>query len=433
MDETKVLELLHKAAIKIEGVKEAKRLYGSQIAPDFRIFDYLRDDEMGLSKCIGDLLNPASKHSQGDTYLNLFLSFIDNSIEKQNSNNLDAGVEVIAEIQNFLQWENVVTDNCKMKLEHSTPESRRIDIHLQFMSGEVIGIENKPWAGDQLNQLSDYAKHLKDQAIDKEWLLIYLCNSEPDINSISQDERNKLESQGRILTLTYKELIDWLQQCINITKANVVRVFIEELIKFIKKEINREADMELTNQLSIVIQNHFDVAMQIANSIDEVKRNLLAKLKLDLSSKALEKGYKFNWKNALDSKWSTYSGFGFNFSVEPMFEFEVWFEFSESNLNGFYWGVRKKDNNVERNIDLWNKLNLFMATKYGPSKATAWWPWWSYYHAEDDFRNWEVSSKPWQAIQNNTLADKLITIVSEVHEYFSVNNNIRLINRDLLE
>jgi hypothetical protein len=38
---------------------------------------------------------------------------------------------------------------------------RRIDITLDFGDGDAgIGIENKPWAGEQLDQRQDYQAHL---------------------------------------------------------------------------------------------------------------------------------------------------------------------------------------------------------------------------------------------------------------------------------
>lgn len=57
------------------------------------------------------------------------------------------------------------------------PDSRRLDL-LLTRSNSAIGIENKPWAEDQLLQLYDYAKWMNERYIQNHWLLIYLCNNE---------------------------------------------------------------------------------------------------------------------------------------------------------------------------------------------------------------------------------------------------------------
>jgi hypothetical protein len=44
-------------------LRAAKKLVEDQLAPDFRIFDYMRDDENGLSRCLADLIDPHGRRS----------------------------------------------------------------------------------------------------------------------------------------------------------------------------------------------------------------------------------------------------------------------------------------------------------------------------------------------------------------------------------
>ena len=46
--QNEIEELLKNVAFKIGTLNEAKRLYANRLAPDFNIFDYMRDNEMGL-------------------------------------------------------------------------------------------------------------------------------------------------------------------------------------------------------------------------------------------------------------------------------------------------------------------------------------------------------------------------------------------------
>lgn len=416
---TELEAFLTKTHYRIESFKEAKQLYADKVAPEFSLFDYLRNDEVGISKCIGDLLNIEGKHAQGATFLNLFVKQIAIFFEQKLNN--EQSVNDTESTKTGSNWAQIETSKCKVKLELSTDEYRRIDIHLKFQSGQVIGIENKPWAGDQKNQLRDYAEYLCKQSIGNPWLLIYLCNNPPSLESISEEDRINYEKSGNLLLWEYSQLNLWLKECLNEAKAPVVRTFIEELIKYIKKEINGEIDMDLSDKVTDVIEENLSTAMLVANSIDGVKRGLIQKLKSDLLAEANKRNYKLQWKKTLDADWTTYAGFGFNLMHDGSNAFEVWFEFNQSNLRAFYWGVRRKNEDIQQNLDLWSQINLRMSNKYGPSesKSTSWWTWWQYYDFENDFKNWQTRSEPWLAIKNGSIAPKLLKLVDEVNHLFS--------------
>ncbi|WP_162689940.1 PD-(D/E)XK nuclease family protein, partial [Haemophilus influenzae] len=53
--------------------REKTELYDSN---RFNPFQFLRTDEMGLSKILAFLLDPTETHGQGDLFLNSFLKFI---------------------------------------------------------------------------------------------------------------------------------------------------------------------------------------------------------------------------------------------------------------------------------------------------------------------------------------------------------------------
>ncbi|MDE2389628.1 MAG: PD-(D/E)XK nuclease family protein, partial [Betaproteobacteria bacterium] len=120
--------LLKEVTFKTATLKEARERFADRLAPDFSIFDYLRTDEMGLSRCIASLLDPTEKHGQKEVFLESFLKKI--------------------------KWRGN-TKIRSVRLEKQANGQRRIDIYLQFHNGDIIGIENKPWAGLQKNQLGD--------------------------------------------------------------------------------------------------------------------------------------------------------------------------------------------------------------------------------------------------------------------------------------
>jgi hypothetical protein len=421
MPEKGVADFLKEVSVKIESLKEAKRLYGSQIAPDFYIFDYLRDDEMGLSRCIGNLLNPGGKHGQGDVFLKQLLIQTNQLLQAKMLNiRQDETYSGIIDKKQIFQWDAAHAEGCNIKLEQCIDHQRRIDVFLAFTHGELIGIENKPWAEDQKNQLLDYAAFMKKQAGGKPWLLIYLCNSDPSETSIPKLARLELERQGHFISMRYDELIDWLHICTSHAKAPVVRTFIEELIKFIRKDINGEVDMSVANEVKNIIlqEGNFEAAINVSSAIDDAKKELIAKLKDDLTNATLKKGYKLAWKESMNSKWPTYSGFGFNFCSQQSFAFELWFEFRNPDLNGFYWGIRRRENTVINTGEHWQNINNTMSARFGSGKQSPWWPWWVDYELGANLKNWESNVAPWNAIKDGTLVKQIMGTANDVHQYF---------------
>ena len=52
-------------APRLEVARDLGRELDRKLAQQFNILDYLRDDELGLSRIIADLLNPKARHGQG--------------------------------------------------------------------------------------------------------------------------------------------------------------------------------------------------------------------------------------------------------------------------------------------------------------------------------------------------------------------------------
>lgn len=399
-------KLLVEVAFKNGTLKEAKRLYADRLAPDFNIFDYLRDDEMGLSHCIASLLNPAGTHGQGCVFLESFLKVID---------------QLLPEALN-INWSETATDACQVNLENQAIGQRRIDIYLRFKNGEIIGIENKPWAGDQKDQLKDYAKFIKDEVKDKKWLLIYLSNYEPSEYSITNVQRDELEKFGKFLTLSYETLIEWLQDCAYRSKALVVRVYIEELSKFIRMKVNRKLDMSEEEEMKNIIlksKENIESAFHVFKAIKSVKKELLKIFHDDLKASLKAEGFDLVWDDSMSKDWKSAAGFGVKFSMIQSFYLR--FEFQSSGLLALDWGIRRDESNKDG--DFWNNFYEKMNEKFGTGKKNNMWPWWSVIHNNnqefsEEYRNWDSSEKPWIDIQEKKLAAKITNIAKSVRDAF---------------
>lgn len=124
-------------------------------APDFRLFDLTGSRETMLSRVIGDLLDPASAHGQGALLLNGLLAAF--------------GLPEVS-----------ASDQVSVRCEAPTREGRRIDLVIETPT-HLIGIENKPWAGQSEAQLKDYLKDLKLSCGQRRKpVLIFLSEQEPE-------------------------------------------------------------------------------------------------------------------------------------------------------------------------------------------------------------------------------------------------------------
>ena len=56
----------------MEGVRPVERELDRLLARSFSALDYLRTDELGLSRIIGDLLDPSDSHGQRAHFLAMF-------------------------------------------------------------------------------------------------------------------------------------------------------------------------------------------------------------------------------------------------------------------------------------------------------------------------------------------------------------------------
>lgn len=323
--------LLHRVEVALAGIRLAEQEYAAQLAPRFLIFDYLRADEMGTSRCLADLLNPAGSHGQGRIFLDAF------------AKRLGTEAHVAGAVRS-------------VELEHATDGGRRIDILLEFESGTRLAIENKPWAADQANQLADYADYLQRRAEagkGSHWLLVYLCNTDPGDGSVDQDKRSKLQVSGNFHVMRFAGLCEALEESVGKIKALAVQVFVQEFVKFIRRDINWEASMNEQEQVTqAVLENETNLhnAFIIASSIGAVKKKLMLRLRdalqlrmadakyagLCLQMKSVP-DYDCCWDVASDGRYR-----GWNIELDTGASFGkvlLRFEFDYSDYRYLFWGI----------------------------------------------------------------------------------------------
>jgi hypothetical protein len=189
-------------------------------APDFRAIAVFNPNENRLSRAIAELLNPTGTHGQGSLFLILFLKILGKP--------------------NFRAVEKATVrrECCTYTIAR---QKRRIDIVVEGRNGAWgIGIENKPWAGEQDMQLTDYASDLTNR-YGSNFVLLRLSGYESDPTSMDAKICQQLSSENKFCTwLYYKEFYEWLNQCHEQCKTRRVKNFIDEFRRYIDVEFGNK-------------------------------------------------------------------------------------------------------------------------------------------------------------------------------------------------
>jgi hypothetical protein len=395
----KATSLLADVHLKVSVVRQAKQRFARELAPDFRIFDYLRTDENGLSRCLAALLDPHGSHGQRQTFLKAFLGRMPTPVA-----------------------EAMEDETVRVHLEHPTPAGRRIDVLLESPSA-LIGIENKPWAADQDRQLSDYADYLQQAAgQNRPWVLVFVSNRDPSNESLTESQRQELEEANRFVMMSYHQLNDWLDECAGQCRALTVRVFIEELEKFIRGNINGEIEMSESEEVvKSVLESpeRLESAFLIAGSLDEVKRQLIPKLREQLEEECEKRKLILDW-NPANMNGQKYSGFAIY--CRDSTRVGVGFDFECGSFNCLAWGVYRDDKNTDDSEFDREEINKRMENAFGVGKKSKNWFWFNSAGSTErlgqELQDWAANPKPWLRILDGTLAPKIAELGEQVCQLF---------------
>ncbi len=219
--EKKLKDFFNKARVEYKAYKKIKREVDRYLSTDFNFIEILSPDENKISDLIKILLEPNGIHGQGTKFLELFIKTLSKNTGKNFNYNLSTA--------------KILREKSTILLEKEK-QNRRIDLFID-LGKLVIAIENKPWAGEQQEQLEDYFEYLQ-RLMKKEnihdFLLIYLHGTGEKPTSIKKElvENNK----DKLLFTSYQKLLKpWLEECYKECESQKVRFFIKDFIDWIDK------------------------------------------------------------------------------------------------------------------------------------------------------------------------------------------------------
>ena len=409
-------KLLHDVAVELKALEQARERYSPQLAPDFSIFDYVDTSELGLSRILGDLLNPKGKHGQKDLFLRCF-------IERCLPNLDDNG------------WQEF-KDNLsktKIKLEERTwaiHSYRRMDIYLSQSAKFGICIENKPYTIDQKQQLVDYAMELETRRLQKFHLVYLNEKGVPHQDSLDEASKEKLEANKQISYVKYTELAKCLEYCVENIPNTDVSDFVRKLILFINKQFNGVNNMneQQTIQDLIMKEANIKAAISISTQWEEKKKQLMEKLFNDLKRRAANTyNIEVTFNKSLTGG-RLYEGFYFTRANNK--EYSVKLEFDDYGFNKPALGVYFSDpvKNPSENINFENIRKRFEDGSFNTAcqlvcPDTGHWPvWYWFQHKEegeqsDDGCDWQNDADIWLMIQNNEIVEKIVKEVDALYQH----------------
>ena len=398
------------------------------LARRFNVFDYAKTDELGLSKILADLLDPHGPHGQGALFLERFVKRLGKPLFRPNLS--DSRNSVVGRL---------VHRKKQRPVEHVITANRRIDIYIQIGDGDAahcLAIENKPYAGDQKNQVKDYLEYLWEQYGER-FVLIYLSptGEGPSNWSIPEKELGKWHGQFAILPYctvdserdhdAKKEepdgfeafrlsnsLADWFKQCRRACEVDRLRWFLRDAEVFCQRTfgdptMTTKSETKVVRDFLLSNPENLAIARTVYESWLAVKGEICKKFLKQLCRRVERKAkeempefgndvrveYKYGgerrWVNRLwlyRTSWTKYE-------VEKSDSNErttICLDADGKGPNGWYFGVLSPLS-VEEMADRDNERRLLLdgALKEAldVGHRSRWWPWWKW--VDERYKNWD--------------------------------------------
>lgn len=207
---------------------------------------HISEKELIMCRVIADLLNPKGSHYKGDVYLKLFWDMVSKKME--NCPKLNTSKAIIT-------------------TEYSIEANRRIDIVIE--DGSIfVPIETKIRAGEQEDQIKDYAKYSQKKNRGKYIPVLYLT---------LYGESSKTAADNDYISISFDEdMLSWLEKCLKTNETEntpPVREITKQLIEAIRSILGYSEDRDMNKAiLDLVLQSEETIyaAAEIENALNAI-------------------------------------------------------------------------------------------------------------------------------------------------------------------
>lgn len=234
---------------------ELDRRLATQFSIFYDFFHFIHKKENTLSRIFGSLLDPKGSHGQGCRFLDALSDEVRASMGRSPSGLGTDGPGVSPKTA-----PPSARDDCRIHTEYGFPKKFKkkgsrgsIDIVIEWPGSKYwIGIENKPWASEQEQQIQEYFHALLDKVprgepiADDRVLILYFSGTGSHPTTATEDR-----VKARCITMPYLATSDrpsvegWLRRCRATCEAERIRWFLAELEDYIQKDPHFRSESEL--------------------------------------------------------------------------------------------------------------------------------------------------------------------------------------------
>ena len=193
-------------------------------------FHFIHKKENTLSRIFRTLLDPKGAHGQQHKFLEALLGEIRDNVRESNP-----------KVEESLPASH---SDCSVRTEYPI-QNGSIDIVIEWPRGNYrIGIENKPWAAEQKDQIERYLDALLGKTsvhlteANDHVLVLYFSGNGTDPTTLPDDH----EKAQRCITMPYRTMPNcpsvegWLRRCRAVCDAERIRWFLAEIENYIQTE-----------------------------------------------------------------------------------------------------------------------------------------------------------------------------------------------------
>lgn len=158
-----------------------------------------------------------------------------------------------------------------------------------------------------------------------------MCNHEPGEYTLPENTVEALKNN--ILTISWYEVVEWLNKCALYIRASAVRLFVESLVKYINQKINGEYIMENSCELSEIVRkdsHSIESAFMIFNQMDEIRNDLFNEFIHDLNA---------SFTDYYSVEVLSDNNCGFYIPLIPGGNYSLCWSFEYSNYTGLFFGI----------------------------------------------------------------------------------------------
>lgn len=390
---------------KKKSYEENYKFFAPRLAPKFSIFNFVRRDENALSYIIANLIDPKGDHEQGTVFLELFIKLLDKKLGSEK--------EVIySKIASNLACVKCVTESTTSQI---TNNQRRIDIVIDFCDFG-IGIENKPWAFDQKNQLLDYSKEL-EKRYGENFLLIYLTGSDWEVSeyTIPQKELETLKSKSRFIQVTYTDLKDWLLECEAKCQADRVRNFLRDFAEYCDIQFGNGiimSDESLIKEYLMENSANIELAFKIEKVLPKLKESVFDDTVRKLKNKFAEDAHELTIEASFNKQIISFKASNWDIqNITIMIEKGAW-----------CYGIRKQKAESEYLTDA--EIEIFAKVLDGKLQGhlKGWWNSFLIYF-DKPYKYWDSDPSEFSKIvaDNTELVKVIHKYITDVYDVIKLN------------